>query len=85
LCKGRLTLDEDKFQIRKWIDKHLVERADAVIGGGYSDSYYKVAEMVVYLVKCLVHLVKMVQEIRRLSLIESCIQGKVNSNVKCTH
>lgn len=48
LCKSRLTLDEDKFQIRMWIDKHLVERADAVVGGGYSNSYYKVAEMVVY-------------------------------------
>ncbi len=48
LWKSRVTLDKDKLQIRKWINKHLIERADAVVGGGYSNSYYKVAEMVVY-------------------------------------
>jgi hypothetical protein len=48
LCKSRVILDKDKLQIRKWINKHLIERVDAVVGGGYSNSYYKVAEMVVY-------------------------------------
>jgi hypothetical protein len=40
--------DLDKLNLRKWIDKHLIKRAEAVLGGGYTNSYHKVAELVVY-------------------------------------
>ncbi|MEA3424574.1 MAG: hypothetical protein U9Q80_12360 [Bacillota bacterium] len=47
-CKEKLEFDSNLDELLEWLGNNLVKRADAVVGGGYRHSYYKVAELVVY-------------------------------------
>lgn len=47
-CKEKLEFDSNIDELLGWLENHLIKRAEAVVGGGYRHSYYKVAELVVF-------------------------------------
>jgi hypothetical protein len=47
--KKKISIGEEKNFYLKWIEEEVDKRVEAVVGGGYRKSYYKGAELIVYL------------------------------------